>query len=696
MLKIYLLAILCILSNYCLADLNPTQNRYCVGDSISVDYSQPHLDTASIYLKGQFNTYRVVFPMGKIVGAGRRKALLPKWLPSGTYELFATFNSTPDTLLSAATVRVVNVVLSEVNYTKVKPVYIDGDVIYYKSLEQVGWPTARTNAESMGGVMATIRDSATNAFLTTFADSLGTWTAASDVKVEGAWRWLDESKLTATFWDHGEPNNAGNEDFATLKKNGKWNDKGRDTPLSYFMIIDLNFNRRFETVWGGDVKMIPPYITQAGFEWFGPSAFYAPDSTTELHNFTYPNQGTYFLKISKDGCTSQDLNFTIKTNSEMLDTALYGYAGALNGFDYYVSKYDLPFQLAYDQAIAKGGYLPDIRSQAENDMISALQESGTHVWIGLSDIGHRGTFTYTRDDSPLVYNNWNTGEPNQRPDEDYVLMWVSGKWNDIFPVYNNRFAIKMPKNISTDSISDFTFCHTSKGFVKFSAGGPYDATNQYIVELSNASGSFASPIELARGNRANDDTLGFTLPSNIPYGRDYRIRVTSTNPGIGGLSSSFKVRISDGQHLLPLLRTMGDTILTDFNPLYHYTWYINGDSVANNNTGSLIADTAATYVLKVEYNGCSATSTPLFFDPLAVPKGLGSDVRIFPNPARDVVRIESSQAQHIQIIDATGKTVLRIPMKGNASISLQALKPGVYYVRLTSVSAAAVYKVIKL
>ncbi len=275
-------------------------------------------------------------------------------------------------------------------------------------------------------------------------------------------------------------------------------------------------------------------------------------------------------------------------------------------------------------------------------------------------------------------------------------MWSAGKWFDIFPDYNNRFAIKLPKNISTDSISDFTFCNSSRGFVKFSASGPYSIANEYVVQLSDASGRFANPTELARGTRAASDTIGFAIPANVPLGRDYRIRVSSTGPAVSGLVSNFKVRISDGQHLLPLIRSIADTLEVDFNPLYTYTWYQDDQVMPGQNTNRVVAPSAATYKVIVEYNGCTSISTALFFDPTSTDDRLTAAVHVYPNPVRDALKIDATDAQAIEVIDPAGKVVLSQSRQLVNEIRLGHLQPGIYYVRLSSVKGAAVYKIVKL
>lgn len=88
-------------------------------------------------------------------------------------------------------------------------------------------------------------------------------------------------------------------------------------------------------------------------------------------------------------------------------------------------------------------------------------------------------------------------------------------------------------------------------------------------------------------------------------------------------------------------------------------------------------------------NGCRATGNPFQFVtvyPLsAVDRSQNSDLTIYPNPARDFIRVEHSFGQNpktfIQLIDLRGQTVKRVPYS-NASvqIDLSDLSPGVYLV----------------
>ncbi|XP_006824947.1 kielin/chordin-like protein [Saccoglossus kowalevskii] len=80
----------------------------------------------------------------------------------------------------------------------------------------------------------------------------------------------------------------------------------------------------------------------------------------------------------------------------------------------------------------KGGWLAEPRSQAENDAIRTLFVSG-HYWLGITDLNHEGRYTYARDDSEIVYDNWNTNQPDNYLGFEHCIEMTTaiGKWNDL-------------------------------------------------------------------------------------------------------------------------------------------------------------------------------------------------------------------------------------------------------------------------
>ncbi len=87
------------------------------------------------------------------------------------------------------------------------------------------------------------------------------------------------------------------------------------------------------------------------------------------------------------------------------------------------------------------GYLATVTSAAENAFLgsqfeSSLEDSGNVAWIGLTDAGHTGDWTWV-DGEPFSYSNWAVGEPNNPGVEDWV-----GYWNVETPAWSwNNFLL---------------------------------------------------------------------------------------------------------------------------------------------------------------------------------------------------------------------------------------------------------------
>ena len=84
---------------------------------------------------------------------------------------------------------------------------------------------------------------------------------------------------------------------------------------------------------------------------------------------------------------------------------------------------------------SKKGKLAEPKSASDYNAIVALakRRSVRSFWIGIHDKTKEGRFTYESDGKPIVWKNWNTGEPNNMSNEDCVesvLKGSKGKWND--------------------------------------------------------------------------------------------------------------------------------------------------------------------------------------------------------------------------------------------------------------------------
>lgn len=138
----------------------------------------------------------------------------------------------------------------------------NGHFYEWVSDSNVAWTTARTNAAAktlfgLQGYLVTVTSAEENAFCFSKLSGQG-WMGATDESVEGTWRWVtgpegyENSGAGRLFWSGdssgsaqggyyanwstGEPNNAGNEDYAHFLVSGMWNDYANTTSVAGYVV----------------------------------------------------------------------------------------------------------------------------------------------------------------------------------------------------------------------------------------------------------------------------------------------------------------------------------------------------------------------------------------------------------------------------------------------------------------------------
>ena len=69
------------------------------------------------------------------------------------------------------------------------------------------------------------------------------------------------------------------------------------------------------------------------------------------------------------------------------------------------------------------------------------QTGNTSTWIGFSDIGHVGNYTWVSGCSS-TYTNWDINQPDNQGIENYAYFYTRGKW-DNFGAFNKVCACQM-------------------------------------------------------------------------------------------------------------------------------------------------------------------------------------------------------------------------------------------------------------
>ncbi|XP_044526518.1 C-type lectin domain family 17, member A [Gracilinanus agilis] len=96
---------------------------------------------------------------------------------------------------------------------------------YFFSTTTKSWDAANLFCMENYSHLVIINDSEEQNFVSKARRSIRTyWLGLTDRKVEGEWKWLDDSLLTSSFWKIGEPNDSFNEDCVIMLSSGLWND----------------------------------------------------------------------------------------------------------------------------------------------------------------------------------------------------------------------------------------------------------------------------------------------------------------------------------------------------------------------------------------------------------------------------------------------------------------------------------------
>lgn len=107
---------------------------------------------------------------------------------------------------------------------------------------------------------------------------------------------------------------------------------------------------------------------------------------------------------------------------------------------------------------------------------------------------------------------------------------VGGSFTEFDGVGRNRISLSKNLMLFSPIVPNDTLCINTTYTITAHTFGALDANNTYTVELSNNLGSFANPTVIG-SLQSNNDTVNITctLPLNIPFGTQYRIRFTTSN-----------------------------------------------------------------------------------------------------------------------------------------------------------------------
>ncbi len=150
-----------------------------------------------------------------------------------------------------------------------------------------------------------------------------------------------------------------------------------------------------------------------------------------------------------------------------------------------------------------------------------------------------------------------------------------GSWSLVDTLTFNVPIILSAPAIIVTNINQLPKCAGDSIQVSFSRAGTYGSSNRFNLELSDAPGSFAAPVILGFLTSTNAGVIQGKLPAHLATGSGYRIRVSSSDPVISGVTYSTDLSFIDQ----PLAQTItGSTNVNGGSALHYSVPAINGST----------------------------------------------------------------------------------------------------------------------
>ncbi len=281
---------------------------------------------------------------------------------------------------------------------------------------------------------------------------------------------------------------------------------------------------------GADITGIN--TTLGASAWFLADVVRQPNAIiTLVPNTNNGHDGDINIKLSGDVNTCRD-NGKVGCNTVSENISGYTFIGELDNSKYYVTNTATSWTTAQANAVAAGGHLATVTSQAENDFINnnGTASSGS-FWLGLQNVNLTPTFQWVNGE-PVSYTNWNDGEPNETHQQVYArLISGTGKWTDRLnsATFNGVLEIECQNNACEPT-------STLKREVWTGLDNTYELANvpfNTAPNLTDAISTFEIPLN--DGSNFATRVSGYVIP---PVSGNYTFWLSSDDTGELWLSTN--------------------------------------------------------------------------------------------------------------------------------------------------------------
>jgi plastocyanin len=169
------------------------------------------------------------------------------------------------------------------------------------------------------------------------------------------------------------------------------------------------------------------------------------------------------------------------------------------------------------------------------------------------------------------------------PDTYYVAAFSKNQYNDEVKSNEVTIIVTNGTTLTTGAIAGSPFLVSPKANVQvtvpFTSNIIFDPANVFTAQLSDAAGSFASPLTIGTLNGATVGSINAVIPNNTNAGTAYRIRVVSSNPAATGTDNGtdlevipFEISATPNDTAFLTKNVPGGTIVLNSTHPAIYTW----------------------------------------------------------------------------------------------------------------------------
>jgi len=348
--------------------------------------------------------------------------------------------------------------------------------------------------------------------------------------------------------------------------------------------------------------------------------------------------------------------------------------------------------------------------------LSGGSQNGSYGTVEYSTDG--GT-TWTATGNPLYgVNTWTEISFSNPAFDAQPTLRFRFRWQNDATVVNPPFSIDeltvtsehltSNETITMQHLNASIYCPGDADNIGFEALGTYNAGNIFTAQLSDATGSFASPVNIGTltSSASGIQSISAVYPASTPAGTAYRVRVIASDPSVIGGDNGEDVTFN----ALPVIDVtttpqdgvicLGSSAMLTAGGATTYLWSPSATLSADNGTTVMATPTVTTTytVTGTQFEGCTNTETVTVTveDCAAIDEQDVVLFELYPNPAAEFVTIKTAGDLVIEQVELLNNNcqVIRT-VSASTIIATSDLAAGSYFVRIQHANGISSARFIK-